>query len=157
MLEESSFANRKADYFWLLLQSAVMLLVRSSCSSRRACLLKLHSTEGTFPARESPIPFLAPGFCPHLSLVPASPIHSHISLRSRDYLRPLPPNRPCRSRLDGKRHLESRGPGPSRMRSGSRRMVYEGCLDERDGRQTDHSERRSGCSVRFLSLTRFRN
>lgn len=28
MLEESSFANRKADYFWLLLQSSVMLLVR---------------------------------------------------------------------------------------------------------------------------------
>ncbi|KAF9648029.1 Der1-like protein [Thelephora ganbajun] len=29
MLEESSFANRKADYFWLLLQSAVMLLALS--------------------------------------------------------------------------------------------------------------------------------
>ena len=28
MLEESSFANRKADYVWLLIQSAVMLLVR---------------------------------------------------------------------------------------------------------------------------------
>lgn len=27
-LEESSFANRKADYFWLLLQSSVLLLVR---------------------------------------------------------------------------------------------------------------------------------
>lgn len=27
MLEESSFANRKADYFWLLLLSSVMLLV----------------------------------------------------------------------------------------------------------------------------------
>ena len=27
MLEESSFANRKADYVWLLIQSAVMLLV----------------------------------------------------------------------------------------------------------------------------------
>lgn len=27
MLEESSFANKKADYFWLLLQSSVMLLV----------------------------------------------------------------------------------------------------------------------------------
>lgn len=27
MLEESSFANRRADYFWLLLQSAAMLLV----------------------------------------------------------------------------------------------------------------------------------
>jgi hypothetical protein len=29
MLEESSFANKKADYFWLLLQSSVMLLVNS--------------------------------------------------------------------------------------------------------------------------------
>jgi len=27
MLEESSFANRRADYFWLLLLSSVMLLV----------------------------------------------------------------------------------------------------------------------------------
>ena len=27
LLEESSFANKKADYFWLLLQSSVMLLV----------------------------------------------------------------------------------------------------------------------------------
>jgi len=29
MLEESSFANKKADYFWLLLQSSVMLLILS--------------------------------------------------------------------------------------------------------------------------------
>ncbi len=29
MLEESSFANRRADYFWLLLQSSIMLLVIS--------------------------------------------------------------------------------------------------------------------------------
>lgn len=29
MLEESSFANRKADYFWLLLLSSIMLLVSS--------------------------------------------------------------------------------------------------------------------------------
>lgn len=28
MLEESSFANKKADYFWLLFLSALMLLVR---------------------------------------------------------------------------------------------------------------------------------
>ena len=30
MLEESSFANRKADYFWLLLLSSIMLLVSVS-------------------------------------------------------------------------------------------------------------------------------
>ena len=29
MLEESSFANKKADYFWLLLQSSIMLLVNT--------------------------------------------------------------------------------------------------------------------------------
>jgi len=29
MLEESSFANRRADYFWLLLQSSILLLVIS--------------------------------------------------------------------------------------------------------------------------------
>lgn len=29
MLEESSFANRKADYFWLLFLSSLMLLVRA--------------------------------------------------------------------------------------------------------------------------------
>lgn len=34
MLEESSFANRKADYFWLLLLSSVMLLVSAENLSR---------------------------------------------------------------------------------------------------------------------------
>ena len=34
MLEESSFANKKADYFWLLLQSSVMLLVNTSSIPR---------------------------------------------------------------------------------------------------------------------------
>ena len=34
MLEESSFANRKADYFWLLFLSSLMLLVRPPPSSR---------------------------------------------------------------------------------------------------------------------------
>jgi Derlin-2/3 len=29
MLEESSFPNRRADYFWLLLLSSIMLLVLS--------------------------------------------------------------------------------------------------------------------------------
>lgn len=31
MLEESSFANRKADYVWLLILSSAMLLVSFSC------------------------------------------------------------------------------------------------------------------------------
>lgn len=41
MLEESSFANRKADYFWLLLLSSAMLLVRSSFYSQYS-LVNIH-------------------------------------------------------------------------------------------------------------------
>lgn len=41
MLEESSFLHRKADYFWLLLQSAVMLLVCQYLSSYAAPLMVL--------------------------------------------------------------------------------------------------------------------
>ena len=37
MLEESSFANRKADYFWLLFLSALMLLVRHVTPTPTLC------------------------------------------------------------------------------------------------------------------------
>jgi hypothetical protein len=38
------------------------------------------------------------------------------------------------------------------MRGRSRRMVHEGCLDERDGRKTDGSERRPGFTVRLFPI-----
>ena len=110
------------------------------------------STEDTLPAREPSVPFLPPRLCPDLPLVPASSVHTHIPLWSRDDLCPLSSPCPRWSGLDGKRHLESRRPGPSWMCSRSRRVVYEGCLDERDGRQTDDSERCPGftvCSLLF--------
>ncbi|KAH9042061.1 Der1-like protein [Lactarius pseudohatsudake] len=55
MLEESSFANRKADYFWLLFLSSLMLLVRS------------------IPALQPPVPFLASRLRADLLLVPPTP------------------------------------------------------------------------------------
>ena len=140
MLEESSFAHRKADYFWLLLQSAIMLLVRSAYPTRdTAFILRSHSTEGTFPARKPPLPLLPPCLRPNLPLVPASPVDPHIPVRSRDDLRSLPSNCTRWCRLDGKWHLESRRSGPSWMCGGSRRVVPEGCLDERDGWKTNDS------------------
>lgn len=39
MLEESSFANRKADYFWLLLLSSIMLLVCVLCRLQQVLIL----------------------------------------------------------------------------------------------------------------------
>jgi Derlin-2/3 len=65
MLEESSFANKRADYFWLLLQSSIMLLVKLSkfffpdwlYSHRRAwfqCLSPLFN----LPFLSSPLAFV---------------------------------------------------------------------------------------------------
>ena len=63
MLEESSFANRKADYFWLLLLSSVMLLVScaelllhaSHASWRRPC--RPCSTSPSSPPRSPSYPY----------------------------------------------------------------------------------------------------
>lgn len=129
MLEESSFANRKADYFWLLLQSAIMLLVRPSYPQRDASALNSHSTKDTLSARKPSVSFLPPCVCPDLPLVPASPVHAYISLWSRDDIRPLPSPCPRWSCLDGKRDLEGRCSGSPWMRCRPCWMVHEGCLD----------------------------
>jgi hypothetical protein len=61
MLEESSFANRKADYFWLLFLSSLMLLVRPSPS-----LLPIN-TDHSYPQLRA---------CPRSSTSPFSPPRS---------------------------------------------------------------------------------
>jgi len=113
------------------------------------CSQLTFSTKDAIPTREPPIPFFTPCFCPNLPLVSASPIHTHISLWSRDDHRPLSSPCPHRSRLDAQWYLESRCPGPPRVCGRSCRMVHEGCLDERDGWQTHDSERCPGFTVRF--------
>jgi Derlin-2/3 len=63
MLEESSFANRKADYFWLLFLSSLMLLVRlsipphSRSSAIPSHLQLLFSSQGLSPLFN--LPFLS--------------------------------------------------------------------------------------------------
>jgi len=58
MLEESSFANRKADYFWLLFCSSLMLLVRlPSPPSLTEPFLCTHLSQGLSPLFN--LPFLS--------------------------------------------------------------------------------------------------
>jgi Derlin-2/3 len=58
MLEESSFANRKADYFWLLFLSSLMLLVRPLSSSTPPAHRQLFiSSQGLSPLFN--LPFLS--------------------------------------------------------------------------------------------------
>jgi len=65
MLEESSFANKKADYFWLLFLSSLMLLVKTKNS------LSPDSTKPDFYSRDSH----------HYSIYPSC----HRPLRSYQY------------------------------------------------------------------------
>ena len=64
MLEESSFPNRKADYFWLLLLSAVLLLV--SHARYLFIFLQAFSTQLLSPLFNLNLPFLSSplGFVP---------------------------------------------------------------------------------------------
>jgi Derlin-2/3 len=57
MLEESSFANRKADYFWLLLLSSVMLLVRIHFALLRMYLISTSVSQIVSPLFN--LPFLS--------------------------------------------------------------------------------------------------
>lgn len=92
MLEESSFANKRADYFWLLSLSSVMLLVRTHVSSFFNYVLTYGRLYPRFSiCRSSPLRWLSFLFIsgqdgirrpPYLFLV-CSPSRHHI------YLSPL--------------------------------------------------------------------
>jgi len=94
MLEESSFANRKADYFWLLFLSAFLLLVRPPSSI--SFFLTTNILSAPLPAFQPSFPLLATGFRPHLLLVAPPPVDSHLSLWPRHDYGTLPTRRPRR-------------------------------------------------------------
>lgn len=85
MLEESSFANKKADYFWLLLQSSVMLLVcRELLPGILACVLDLIVyfcvCQVPVSACQPALPLVLLSICAHLSLVATPPLDAYLSL-----------------------------------------------------------------------------
>lgn len=136
MLEESSFANKRADYFWLLLQSSIMLLVKLSkfffpdwLYSHPPCLVPV-----SVSALQPPLPLLPARLCSHLRLVEAPSIHAHIVVRPNNHHGALPTHRPCRVLMGPERHMESGGGRSCWVCRRAYRMVLAGCVDERDGR-----------------------
>ena len=96
MLEESSFANRKADYFWLLFLSSLMLLVRLPISPPSSPHLTPnfsfypraypHSSTSPFSPPRSPT-------CPSTSGpadIPQRPSRSLVCSPSQHLIFPLP-------------------------------------------------------------------
>jgi hypothetical protein len=79
MLEESSFANRKADYFWLLFSSSrLMLLVRPSPPSYSLTQTIIIPNLGPVATLQSPVSLLPSCLRAHLLLVAPAPLDTHI-------------------------------------------------------------------------------
>lgn len=94
MLEESSFANRKADYFWLLFLSAFLLLVR--LPSPISFFFTTNTVSAPLSAFQPSFSLLATRIRPHLLLVPPAPVDPHLSFWPRHDHSTLPPLRPRR-------------------------------------------------------------
>ena len=132
MLEESSFANRKADYFWLLLLSSAMLLVRSSFYSQYSFVKCLPGLISPF---QSSILVSAAGICSHICLVTTASLHSYLTLWPFHHHCPVSPCCACCIRMGSERHMESSCGRSGRMCSGPRRLVHAGCVDKGIGRR----------------------
>jgi hypothetical protein len=90
MLEESSFANRKADYFWLLFLSSLMLLVRPPSPSRTHSHATLHLSPGPVPAIQPPLSLLPARLRAHLLLVAPAPLDAHLAVWPAHHHRAVP-------------------------------------------------------------------
>lgn len=133
MLEESSFANRKADYFWLLLLSSVMLLV--SCINFSSPMHLNHHGTGHVSLIQPSISLLLACFRAHIYVVPSASIHANIALWVVHNLSAVSAIGPRDFFLGNKWNMEG-GRGRSNWVCGrSHWMVPAGCLAKRDGRR----------------------
>lgn len=140
MLEESSFTNKKADYFWLLALSSIMLLVRLYLLPTRQNVFS-YWLIGSFTAVQSPISLLLPCVRSNLSMVKASPIHADIIVRSIHNNSSISPFGSGRILLAAQWDMESCCGWPCRLCGWSRRLVHERCMDTGDGWRSNNIER----------------
>ena len=133
MLEESSFANRKADYFWLLFLSSLMLLVRAASSpSLPSVLTPAHLiifshplfSLGPLPTLQPPLPLLAARLCANLLLVTPAPFDTDLAFRSAHHHSALPPLCARRILMGAHGHVARCCKRPRRVRGGPYRVVH---------------------------------
>lgn len=142
MLEESSFANRKADYFWLLFLSSLMLLVCRATRFTRS-ISQRTPLAGSLTTREPAIPLFAARLRPHLPVVSAPPQYTNITLRSYYDHRSILASGPCWARMDVEWHLASGGWRSHGVCGGPHWVVRQGRVDAGDDRRPNNTERRS--------------
>ena len=132
MLEESSFANRKADYFWLLFLSSLMLLVRLSTPPPPIPAHQpFHSISsptfifisGPIPTLQPPLSLLPARLRADLLLVPPTSLNAHLTLWSAHYHSTLSSVCPRCILLGTYWHVARCGKRSRRMCGRPRRMV----------------------------------
>jgi hypothetical protein len=116
LLEENSYANRRADFLWLLIVCSAMLLVRPSlpqaCRPRypllvqpQICLTVTHSVPPTtaitvhLPSLHRPLPLRLPRLRARLHLVPPEPVRADVPHGRHHPSSTLPPDRVGRRQL----------------------------------------------------------
>ena len=115
MLEESSFANKKADYFWLLFLSSVMLLVETHNSLSPVVQRSLTSILGTLTTIQPALPVILPCVRTDILVVATTSLHTNLAVRVNHNNCALSPRRTRRVLMGPQRHLESRCRRSSRV------------------------------------------
>ena len=123
MLEESSFANKKADYFWLLFLSSVMLLVKTNNSLSPVVERSLTSILGTLTTIQSALLVILPCIRTNILVVTTASLHANLTVRINHNNCTLPPCRTRRVLVGPQRHLESRCRRSGRLCSRPRWVV----------------------------------
>ena len=154
MLEESSFANRKADYVWLLILSSIMLLVRVGSGKADKHYSSPVAFAGSLTTSQPPLPLVTPCICPDLPLVTTASSNADIAVwPDHDHCTISAP-RVGRSRVGAERDLACGCWRPSGVCHWARRMVRSGCLGARDDWWPNMAERGTPCIVRLTFRSR---
>ncbi|PPQ65412.1 LOW QUALITY PROTEIN: hypothetical protein CVT26_000037 [Gymnopilus dilepis] len=135
MLEESSFANKRADYFWLLLQSAVLLLRWADYRSF-ARILNLDA----LTALQLTLPLLLARICSYLSMVSPASVNADIALWFGNNYSAVPASGFSRFFMDSQRDMEGGGWRPGGMRCRPRWFLRDVWTREMVGGKTVFSD-----------------
>jgi len=135
MLEESSFANKRADYFWLLLQSAIMLLVSTISCKQNDYPDVLYSV--SFPSFQSSFSFLSARFRSYLCLVKASSFNTNFFVWPNKHHSTLLALRTYCIYMAPDWHMEIGSRRSSWMCCWPYWVVLARCMDKGDGRWDD--------------------
>jgi hypothetical protein len=148
MLEESSFANRRADYVWLLLLSSLMLLVSLQQPSPTSLANRI--SPGAIASVQPSVPLFFSRLRSNLCVVQTTPVNPRSAFWYLCHLRALFASGPCCALVGYQWYMEGCYGRLDWVCCGPRWMVLEGCMGEGNGWRLYPPHRGSRCAVSIL-------